>query len=46
LVTGSFLLLRTDEDSEYKNWVELTRFKLNNEAPSPDEIIYRDFTFI
>ena len=46
LVTGSFLLLRTDENSEYKNWIELTRFKLNNEAPSPDEIIYRDFTFI
>lgn len=44
LFTGSFLLLRADEDSEYSDWIELTRFRLNNEAP-PKTPIFRDYTF-
>lgn len=45
LVTGAFKLLRSDEDSNFKDWNELFKFKLNNEAPKNGKTIFRDFTF-
>ena len=42
-VTGSFLLLRTDEESNYNEWQELYRFKLANER-LPDGSLYKDLT--
>ena len=45
LVTGAFKLLRADEDSNFKDWNELFKFKLNNEAPKSGKTIFRDFTF-
>lgn len=45
LVSGAFMLLRADEDSNFKDWNELFKFKLNNEAPKSGKTIFRDFTF-
>ena len=44
VVTGAFMLLRSDEDSNYKDWVEVSRFKLNAEIPSSKQILFRDCT--
>jgi hypothetical protein len=46
LVTGAFMILRSDEDSSYKDWVEVKRFKLNEEIPHSDVIYFRDYTII
>lgn len=42
-VTGSFLVLRSDEESNYNQWEELYRFKLANER-LPDGTLYKDMT--
>jgi hypothetical protein len=44
VVTGAFILLRSDENSNYKDWVEMSRFKLNDEIPSSTKILFRDYT--
>lgn len=46
LITGAFMLLRSDEDSEFNEWEEVNRFKLNEAIPSSDQIIFRDYTTI
>lgn len=45
LITGAFIILRSDEDSMYKEWCEVVRFKLNNEVV-PKDVIFRDFTCV
>lgn len=45
LITGAFIILRSDEDSSYKEWSEVARFKLNEEIP-PEEVMFRDFTCV
>lgn len=44
LITGAFMLLRASEDSEYMEWEEVSRFKLNESIPSSDHVIFRDYT--
>jgi hypothetical protein len=41
--TGSFVLSRADEDSNFSNWTELRKFKLYQDKP--EGIIFRDCTF-
>lgn len=45
LVTGAFILLRADKDSAFSKWEEMTRFKLNNENPKDNTILFRDCLF-
>lgn len=42
ITTGSFILSRSSEDSDYKNWEKLSTFKLIAELPSRH--LWRDFT--
>lgn len=42
-ITGSFILLRAEEDSEYMEWQELKRFKFNHESPKTGYLLYRDY---
>lgn len=39
--SGSYVISRADEDSNFSNWEEICRFKLNNEIP--DRLLFRDF---
>ena len=41
-VTGSFVLTRSTEDSQYKNWETIVQFSLYSQKPS--EQSWRDFT--
>lgn len=43
LDTGSFVICRADEDSNFTHWEELFKFKLYKERPKG--LIYKDFTF-
>lgn len=42
-ITGSFILVRAEESTNYTEWQELKRFKFNYEAPSSGYFLYRDY---